>query len=119
MQITPLNPYRTEEKAERFGQAAEPRRCFPACLALAPVSRRPTILPEATVRTVLEAPIPETLDRPVASAARLASIIIVTRNNLVYNRLTLQSLLHNTDYPHYEVLVIDNGSEDGTRDYLR
>ena len=38
--------------------AKAPKGAFPASLVLTPVSRWPTTLPEATVRTVLEAPLP-------------------------------------------------------------
>lgn len=48
-----------------------------------------------------------------------ASIIIVTYNNLALTRLCLQSVFANTEYPNYEVIVIDNNSADGTPDYLR
>lgn len=119
MQIESLNLCRTEGRPARPMRADAPRPCFPASLVLEPILRRPTTLPEATVRTVLQATVPGPLAQALASAAPLASIIVVTFNNLVFNRLTLESLLHNTDYPNYEILVIDNGSEDGTRDYLR
>jgi GT2 family glycosyltransferase len=46
-------------------------------------------------------------------------VVIVAFNNLVFNRLCLESLLAHTEYPHYEVVVVDNGSTDGTRGYLR
>jgi GT2 family glycosyltransferase len=47
-----------------------------------------------------------------------ASIVIVTYNNLVYTRLCLESILKNTDYINYEVIIVDNNSTDGTCDYL-
>lgn len=48
-----------------------------------------------------------------------ASIIVVTYNNLALNKLCLESLIRNTDYPNYEVIVIDNHSADATPGYLR
>jgi GT2 family glycosyltransferase/glycosyltransferase involved in cell wall biosynthesis len=48
----------------------------------------------------------------------LASIIIVTYNNLALTKLCLESVLRNTEYPHYEVVVVDNKSEDETPAYL-
>jgi GT2 family glycosyltransferase len=48
----------------------------------------------------------------------VASVVVVTFNNLVYTRLCLESLLANTDGPGYEVLVVDNGSDDDTGRYL-
>jgi GT2 family glycosyltransferase/glycosyltransferase involved in cell wall biosynthesis len=48
-----------------------------------------------------------------------ASIVIVTYNNLALNKLCLESVLRNTEYPNYEVIVVDNNSADGTPDYLR
>jgi GT2 family glycosyltransferase len=47
------------------------------------------------------------------------SIIVVTYNNLDYNRLCLESIFEQSTYPNYEVIVVDNASSDGTRDYLR
>lgn len=49
----------------------------------------------------------------------LASIVIVTCNRLDFTRQTIESVLHHTTYPDYEVIVLDNGSSDGTPDYLR
>jgi GT2 family glycosyltransferase/glycosyltransferase involved in cell wall biosynthesis len=46
------------------------------------------------------------------------SIIVLTYNNLDYNRLCLNSIFDKTDYPNYEVIVVDNSSTDGTREYL-
>ena len=51
--------------------------------------------------------------------AKSITIILVTFNNLVYTRMSLESVLANTHYPSYEVLVVDNGSKDGTPEYLR
>jgi polysaccharide pyruvyl transferase CsaB len=48
-----------------------------------------------------------------------ASIIIVTYNNLALNKLCLESLIRNTEYLNYEVIVVDNASADGTPAYLR
>jgi GT2 family glycosyltransferase len=47
-----------------------------------------------------------------------ASIIVIAYNNLELTRLCLESVLRNTGYPAYEVIVVDNGSRDGTRQYL-
>jgi GT2 family glycosyltransferase/tetratricopeptide (TPR) repeat protein/2-polyprenyl-3-methyl-5-hydroxy-6-metoxy-1,4-benzoquinol methylase len=47
----------------------------------------------------------------------LTSIVIVTHNQLEYTRLCLDSLWGLTDEP-YELIVVDNGSSDGTVEYL-
>lgn len=58
--------------------------------------------------------LPEPLD------ARLVSIVIPTRDRLDLLQPCIESLLQKTDYPHFEVIVIDNGSrEKVTREYLR
>jgi GT2 family glycosyltransferase len=43
----------------------------------------------------------------------------VTFDNLVFNRMCLESILHTTQGESSEVIVVDNGSTDGTEDYLR
>ncbi|HUT93884.1 MAG TPA: glycosyltransferase [Thermoguttaceae bacterium] len=48
----------------------------------------------------------------------LTSIVILTRNQLPYTRTCLDSIRQRTDEP-YELIVVDNGSTDGTADYLR
>jgi glycosyltransferase involved in cell wall biosynthesis len=42
----------------------------------------------------------------------LVSIIIPTKNGLRLIKQCVQSILEKTSYPHYEVLLIDNGSDD-------
>ena len=48
----------------------------------------------------------------------LTSIVIVTHNQLEYTRQCLDSIRLLTDEP-YELIVVDNGSTDGTVEYLR
>ena len=47
-----------------------------------------------------------------------ASIVIVTHDNLLFTRMCLESVLACTEYPDYELIVVDNGSRDGTPEYL-
>ena len=48
----------------------------------------------------------------------LTSIVIVTHNQLEYTRQCLDSIARLTDEP-YELIVVDNASNDGTVEYLR
>jgi GT2 family glycosyltransferase/tetratricopeptide (TPR) repeat protein len=50
--------------------------------------------------------------------ADLTSIIILTRNELPFTRLCVESIRRHTEEP-YELIFVDNGSTDGTLDYLK
>jgi GT2 family glycosyltransferase len=89
-------------------------------LSLTPVSRRPLRLSPRTIETVLGTePVMDPVLRPTSTTLRPASIVLVTWNNLLFNRLCLDSILSNTESGTYELIVVDNGSTDGTVDYLR
>jgi len=47
------------------------------------------------------------------------SVIILTYNNLAFNRQCVQSVFKKTAYPNFEVIIVDNMSTDGTREYLQ
>jgi GT2 family glycosyltransferase len=90
---------------------------LPESLILTPDSRRPISLPETTVKTVLARPMPPPGRRPLARVD--VSIIVPTVDNLVFARMCVESILANTGNPHLEVVVVDDGSTDGTGPYLR
>jgi GT2 family glycosyltransferase/glycosyltransferase involved in cell wall biosynthesis len=56
--------------------------------------------------------------RPPYERERLTSIVILTRNARWCTTLCLHSIRHHTVEP-YELVIVDNGSSDGTQDYLR
>lgn len=47
------------------------------------------------------------------------SVIVITFNNVELTRRCIESVLRNTTYPNFELIVIDNASTDDTRNYLR
>lgn len=47
------------------------------------------------------------------------SIIILTYDNLDYNRICLDSIRKYTPAKSYEIIVVDNNSTDGTREWLK
>ncbi len=47
------------------------------------------------------------------------SIIIITYNNLNYNRICLESIRKYTTSGTYEIIIVDNNSSDGTREWLK
>ncbi|MDD3051607.1 MAG: glycosyltransferase [Candidatus Cloacimonetes bacterium] len=51
--------------------------------------------------------------------AKLVSIIIPVWNKVDLTRQCLENLFRNTEYPNYEVIVVDNASTDKTAEYLR
>lgn len=48
-----------------------------------------------------------------------ASVIVLTYNNLEFTKACLWSLEQFTDYPNWELVIVDNNSSDGTQDFLR
>jgi len=96
------------------------RMPFPDDLVLTPVSRWPTTLPRESLRTVLDAPVDQRVQevaRPHPASPQV-SIVVVTLDGLAFSRLCLESLLAQTGAIDYEVIVVDNGSTDGTVAYL-
>jgi GT2 family glycosyltransferase len=88
---------------------------FPDDLVLTPLSRRPTRLEPSTLRKILDRDVPA-FQADVAHRPE-ASVVVVTRDNLAFLRLCLESALAYTDRP-FELIVVDNGSADGTPEYL-
>jgi GT2 family glycosyltransferase len=98
------------------GRSGEtPRGPFPYEMVLTPVSRRPTRLPAETVAAVEATPpasaVTETVDP-------LASIVVISFESLVYTRMCVETVLANTRALAFELIVVDNGSSDGSREYL-
>jgi GT2 family glycosyltransferase len=89
---------------------------FPASMPLEPISRRPTVLPRATVEAALDTPLPR-YEGGAAAVGESASIVVVTHDNLAFTRLCLRSVLANSG-EGIELIVVDNGSSDGTPSYL-
>ena len=54
----------------------------------------------------------------IARAHPKASLLIVSYNGLDHTRLCLDSLARNTLYPNTEIIVVDNGSTDGSTEFL-
>jgi GT2 family glycosyltransferase len=91
---------------------------LPADLVLTPISKHPTTLVEETVRRVLARPLPSGPAVRRDGPAPQESIVIVTYDNLPFTRMCLESVLATTGESSAEVIVIDNGSSDGTPSYL-
>ena len=47
------------------------------------------------------------------------SIIVVTYNNLEFTKKCLQSIKKYVEVNTYEIIVVDNNSQDGTYDWLK
>jgi GT2 family glycosyltransferase len=97
-------------------RARRPASLFPPEIVLEPVSRRPTTLDRATVEAAHRQPVPSCA-APPALGASSASIVVVTHDGLTFTRLCLETVLANSG-EDFELIVVDNGSSDGTPAYL-
>ncbi|MEK3789569.1 glycosyltransferase family 2 protein [Paenibacillus sp. FSL K6-1230] len=52
------------------------------------------------------------------TSSPLVSIVVLAYNNLEYTRLCVESILQFTSHINYELITVDNGSSDGTREYF-
>jgi GT2 family glycosyltransferase len=80
--------------------------------------RRPLRLPAATQARILGAPVPF----PPATAderAPFASVVVVSHGSEALTRLCVESVLADADAAPFELVVVDNGSRDGSRAYLQ
>lgn len=48
-----------------------------------------------------------------------ASVVLLTYNGLDFTRACLESIVRNTLWPNLEIVIVDNGSTDGTPEHLR
>jgi GT2 family glycosyltransferase len=85
-------------------------------LRLTPVSRRPLQLADGSVDRIWRAPL---IFGGSPAPAAAASVVVVSHDNLALTRLCLESAIQNTEAPPFELIVVDNGSQDGSRSYLR
>lgn len=61
----------------------------------------------------------EVLSSGIRSLYGKAVVVIVSFENLDYLKLCLDSVVRETIYPRYEVVVVDNASSEAVRQYLR
>ncbi len=47
-----------------------------------------------------------------------ASIIVVNHNKIAFTKMCIDSIINNTVYPFYEILLVDNASNDGSKEYF-
>src|SRR5262249_27788359 len=104
-------------KPRRLRPVGPAQPIFPSDLEIIPSSRWPTRVPDGTVERALGLPV------PVASPLREcgpkpATVVVVTYNGLPYTKMCFASLLGNGWHAQDELIVVDNGSTDGTVEYL-
>jgi GT2 family glycosyltransferase len=58
------------------------------------------------------------IDKAIRASWPRASVVVLTHDNLAFSRMCLASVLENTEYPNYELIVVDNASSDGTVEEL-
>jgi GT2 family glycosyltransferase len=106
--------------SRRYG-LLPPEVALPDDLVLTPTSKRPLCLEPETVETVLARPHPTPRHRAVAALGPrcAASVIVVTFGDLPLVRMTIESILANTQFTRFEIIVIDNGSAPETVAYLQ
>lgn len=90
---------------------------LPPSLVLTPTGRWPTRLPESTLETARNLAFP-VARQGTAPLGQRASVIMVTFGGLLYTRMCLASLLENEWVAGDELIVVDNASTDGTREFL-
>jgi O-antigen biosynthesis protein len=72
------------------------------------------------VETGAETALLQKMQYALPTAPPLVSLIIPTKNNVALLRQCIDSILSKTSYPNYEILVVDNGSDQPeTLDYLK
>jgi GT2 family glycosyltransferase len=86
-----------------------------ADLSLAEPARKAAGLPETTVKQLVPRPVPAVSSW---TSPPVASVIMPVLDELASTRLAVESVLANTADLPYEVVVINNGSGDCTREYL-
>ncbi len=99
------------DKVHRFfGKGAAAHLAVPALFQVPAATAAPALTP----RPAQKPPTP-----PPAMEMPQISIIIPTFNKLDLTRQCLRALQANTPAPRHEIIVVDNGSTDGTADFLR
>ena len=93
-------------------------RSIPIDLDITVVSRRPTRLTDTSIEAIAAAQ-SQACPVTVAESDPNASIVVVSYDTLPFTKLCLECVLENTRRPPYELIVVDNGSRDGSIAYLR
>lgn len=60
----------------------------------------------------------EDLENAISQRLPGVSVIILAFNNLDFSRACIESVLKHTHYPNLEIIVVDNGSTDGSMAYF-
>ncbi len=60
----------------------------------------------------------DVLEQAIASIYPKISVVMLCYNQLDYTKLCVESVLKNTAYPNYELVIVDNNSSDDTAAYL-
>ena len=95
--------------------APAPPRALGPDTSLTPVSRRPLRLDALAQQAASRAPVPF---GPRRRPGERASVVVVSYDNVAITRMCVESVLENTP-DGFELIVVDNGSTDGSRAYLR
>lgn len=61
----------------------------------------------------------ETIEQVIAETLEMLSVVVVTYGNRALTEQCIERLLLNTSQPRFELIVVDNASDDGTPEYLR